>query len=91
MKADTKKAKIIAKEQAAKDFKCKACGKNTMKHCKEMCKSCYEKSYNKEKYEERLKKLEKDGHIIYTKKDIRKHIENLKKEILENNNKITNN
>lgn len=45
----------------------------------------------KEKYEERLKKLEKDGHIIYTKKDLRKHIENLKKEILENKNKITNN
>ena len=45
----------------------------------------------KEKYEERLKKLEKDGHIIYTEKDLRKHIENLKKEILENNNKINNN
>ena len=49
------------------------------------------KNMNKEKYEERLKKLEKDGHIIYTKKDLRKHIENLKKEILENKNKITNN
>ena len=46
---------------------------------------------DKEKYEERLKKLKKDGHIIYTEKDLRKHIENLKKEILENNNKITNN
>ena len=34
---------------------------------------------DKEKYEERVRKLKKDGHIIYTEKDIRKHIENLKK------------
>lgn len=35
---------------------------------------------DKEEYESKIEKLKKSGHLIYTEKDIRKHIQNLEKE-----------
>lgn len=46
---------------------------------------------DKKEYESKIKKLKKSGHLIYTEKDIRKHIQNIEKErndFIKNNKKI---